>query len=186
MGVSVYWPLSVLCVYVFVMSNQSTSKKHIMCQTSVNLKPCCIKHHIKILLVPRYQGLLCVDPYYSKIAHQMRRNHPFSQRNRITEKNSWGGGWRWQGSGTEVIGQNLKKEGGKQYRGVFILHKTNPPLPPNSWLSPIPSKNTPIRAIFEKSHPPPFMKGGSDYVKVVWISTAYPRHNKISLYWVWK
>ena len=86
MGVSVYWPLSVLCVFVFVMSNQSTSKKHIMCQTSVNLKPCCIKHHIKILLVPRYQRLLCVDSYYSKIAHQMRRDHPFSQRNRITER----------------------------------------------------------------------------------------------------
>ena len=160
MGVSVYWPLSVLCVYVFVMSNQSTSKKHIMCQTSVNLKPCCIKHHIKILLVPRYQGLLCVDPYYSKIAHQMRRNHPFSQRNRITEKNSWGGGWRWQGSGTEVIGQNLKKEGGKHYRGVFILHKTNPPSPPIPGFPPFLVKIPPLEPFLKNLIPPPLYEGG--------------------------
>ena len=44
------------------------------------------KTHIKVLLVPRYLGLLCVDPYYSKIAHQMRHVHPFSQRNSATER----------------------------------------------------------------------------------------------------
>ena len=45
MGVSVYWPQSVLCVFVCVMSDQSTSKKpHYMSQTTVNLTPCCIKH----------------------------------------------------------------------------------------------------------------------------------------------
>ena len=160
MGVSVYWPLSVLCVYVFVMSNQSTSKKHIMCQTSVNLKPCCIKHHIKILLVPRYQGLLCVDPYYSKIAHQMRRDHPFSQRNRITERTvgvEVGGdrevGERW-------LDKIWKRRGVSNIGGSSSFIKPTPPPPPNSWLSPIPSKNTPIRAIFEKSHPPPLYEGG--------------------------
>ena len=50
MGASVYWPLSVLgvfvcfCVCVCLISNQSTSKNHIMCQTPVILTPCCIKH----------------------------------------------------------------------------------------------------------------------------------------------
>ena len=37
-------------------------KKHIMCQTSVNLKPRCIKAHSEVLLVLRYQGSTCVDP----------------------------------------------------------------------------------------------------------------------------
>ena len=54
-GVSVYWPLSVLCVFVCVP------------------------------LVIRYQGSTCVDPL-SKIAHQMCHDHPFTQRNRTTER----------------------------------------------------------------------------------------------------
>ena len=33
-----------LCVFVCVISTQSTSEKHIMCQTSVNLTPCCREH----------------------------------------------------------------------------------------------------------------------------------------------
>ena len=52
MKVSIYWPLSVLCVCVCVISNQSTSKNHIMCQTSINVLPCSIKHTSKW----RWQG----------------------------------------------------------------------------------------------------------------------------------
>ena len=52
MKVSIYWPLSVLCVCVCVISNQSTSKNHIMCQTSINVLPCRIKHTSKW----RWQG----------------------------------------------------------------------------------------------------------------------------------
>ena len=49
MGVSDYWQVSVLCVLrvcvcVCLISNQSTSKKHIICQASENLALCCIKH----------------------------------------------------------------------------------------------------------------------------------------------
>ena len=62
MGMSVYWSQSVPCV--FVISNQSTNKKtHYVSDLS---KPDTLLHktHIKVLLVPRYQGLRCVDPYY--------------------------------------------------------------------------------------------------------------------------
>ena len=50
----------------------------------------------------------------SKIAHQMWRDHPFSQGNRTTG----GGGWRQKGRGLDKI---FKKRGGGQYRGG--LHK---------------------------------------------------------------
>ena len=52
----------------------------------------------------------------------MWRDHPFSQRNRTTERTVGVG----VGSDREVwgrvgvVGQNLKKGGGRQYSGVFI------------------------------------------------------------------
>ena len=42
MGVSVYWPMSVLCVFACMISN--VFDLDCMCQTSVNLMPYCIKH----------------------------------------------------------------------------------------------------------------------------------------------
>ena len=56
MGALVYWPLKVLCfvcvclcLFLCVISNQSTTKKYIMCQTLVKLTPCCIKYKSRIL-----------------------------------------------------------------------------------------------------------------------------------------
>ena len=51
---------------------------HIMCQTSVNLIPCCIKYRTKFVLGLRYQDLTCVDPYID----QMWGKHPSSYKNR--------------------------------------------------------------------------------------------------------
>ena len=60
---SIYWPLSVLCVCVcvYVISNQSTSKKSQVPDLS-KLEALLHKTHIKVLLVMRYQGLTRVDP----------------------------------------------------------------------------------------------------------------------------
>ena len=68
MGVSVYWTLSVLCVFVCVcvreISNQSTSKKPHYVSDLSKLDALLHKTQIKVLLVLRYQGSTCVDPYY--------------------------------------------------------------------------------------------------------------------------
>ena len=50
----------------------------------------------------------------SKTAHQMWRDHPFSKRNRTTERTLGveGGGDRDWGRGGERVGQNLKQEWG--------------------------------------------------------------------------
>ena len=63
MGVLVYWPLIVLCV-LCVISNQSTSKKPHCVSDFSKLDVLLHETHIKILLVLRYQGLTCKDPYY--------------------------------------------------------------------------------------------------------------------------
>ena len=55
------------------------------------------KTHIKVLLVLRYQGSTCVDPY-DKITHQMWHDHPFSQINKTTER-AVGGGLRQERMG---------------------------------------------------------------------------------------
>ena len=68
MGVSVYWPLSVLhvfvcacvCVYVCVISNESTSKKPYVLDLS-KLDALLHKTHINVVLVLRYQGLTYID-----------------------------------------------------------------------------------------------------------------------------
>ena len=127
MGVSVYWPLSVLRVFVCVslclcvMSNQSTSKKPHHVSDLSKLDALFNKTHIKVLLVLRYRGSMCRSLIsLSKIAHQMQRGPPFSKRIKTTEKAVRVGDWKRQGRGWGV-GQNLKK-GSRQYRGVFIKH----------------------------------------------------------------
>ena len=83
MGVSVYYPLSVVClnVYVFVCvtSNQSTNKK----TNVLHLSKLALLHktHIKVLRLDMCTFMISL----SKIAHQMWRDHPFSQRNKTTE-----------------------------------------------------------------------------------------------------
>ena len=60
--VSVYWPLSVFCVSVCMISNQSTGKKpHYMSDLS-KLNAWFHKTHITVLLLLSYQDLTCVDP----------------------------------------------------------------------------------------------------------------------------
>ena len=56
------------------------AKKH-MCQTSVNLMPCCIKHTQSPFgtKVPRLEVCRSII-LLSKIAHQMWRDYPHSQR----------------------------------------------------------------------------------------------------------
>ena len=70
-------------------------------------KPYALLHktHIKVFsgtMVPRLDMSRSILPL-SKIAHQMWRDHPGSQRNRTTEK-SGGGGCRW---GVGTIGRSL-------------------------------------------------------------------------------
>ena len=64
MGVSVYWPMSVMCVLVClrmcVISIQS-EKPHYVSDLS-KVDALLHKTHIKVLLVLRYQGSICVDP----------------------------------------------------------------------------------------------------------------------------
>ena len=91
MGVSVYWPLSVLCVCVC------------MC-VCVCVCVCVCPHMCDINSV--YQGTKVprLDMYrsilsLSKIAHQMRHDHPFSQKKHDNRKSSGDGVWRYQGSG---------------------------------------------------------------------------------------
>ena len=50
-----------------------------MCQVSVNLMPCCIKHigKSKALRLDMYRSSILL----SNITHQMCHDHPFSQRN---------------------------------------------------------------------------------------------------------
>ena len=52
-----------VCACVCVISNQSTSKKPHVWDLS-KLDALMHKAHIKVLLVVRYQGWTCVDPYY--------------------------------------------------------------------------------------------------------------------------
>ena len=113
--VSLLAPKCAVCVCVFVCvwyQIRVPVKKHIMCQTAVNFMPCCIKH-IEVLLVPRpdmCKSILLL----SKIVHQMWHDHPFSQRNRATERTV---GWGLKVTGKWVgAGQNLKKGCG-QYSG---------------------------------------------------------------------
>ena len=90
-----------LCVFVFVcvISNQSTSKKpHYLADLS-KLDALLHKTHIKFLLVLRYQGLICVDPYYyvawshNQPKKQNYRKDSGSGRLEVTGKFREGEGW---------------------------------------------------------------------------------------------
>ena len=74
------------CVYVCVTSNQSTREKpYYVLDHHTKLDVLMHKTHIKVLLVPRpdkCRSRLSLN----KIAHQMRHDHPFSQKNRGTER----------------------------------------------------------------------------------------------------
>ena len=94
-----------LYVCLCMISNQSTSKKPHVSELSKLDTLLHNKTHIKVLLVLRYQGSTCVDPYHHS-AHQMWHDHPFSIRNRTTKRTEevrlevtrkWG------------VGQHLKK-----------------------------------------------------------------------------
>ena len=90
-----------------------------MCQTSVNLIPYLKKNTEQgpfVAKIPRLH--MCVSIIsLGKIKHQLPHDHPFSQRNKATER-ALGLDVGGKGGGTK--GQNLKKEGGRQYRWVFI------------------------------------------------------------------
>ena len=85
-----------MCVFVCVISNQSTSKKPHHVSGISKLDALLHKTHMKVLLVLRNQGSTCVDPL-TKIAHQMLCDLPFCQRNRLNEKT--GGGQNLKGGG---------------------------------------------------------------------------------------
>ena len=97
-------------VCLCVISNQSTSKKPHYVSGHSKLDTLLHKTHIQVPVVLRYQGLTCVDPLLSlsKIAHQMWRDHPFSQRNWATERKLGLGVVVNRGVGGGS-GQNLKK-----------------------------------------------------------------------------
>ena len=91
MCVLVYCPLECavcLSVCLCVISSQSTSKKPQYVPSLSKLDAFLHKTHIKVLLVLRYQGSACVVPFLllSKIAHQMWRNHPFSQTGQLCKE----------------------------------------------------------------------------------------------------
>ena len=106
-----------VCVYVFVCiwyQIKVPLKNRIMCQTSINLMPCCIEH---THLSPSCTNVLKLDMCrsimsLSKLAHQIWWGQPFSQRNNTTERavgvgiggdmEGWRGGVGWK---------NLKKRG---------------------------------------------------------------------------
>ena len=85
MGVSVYWPLSVLCVLmcvsVCVRSNQSTSKKPHYGSDLSKLHAFLHKTCIKVLRFDMCTFMISL----SKIAHQMWCDHPFNRRTKTTE-----------------------------------------------------------------------------------------------------
>ena len=114
MSVSFYCPLSELCAFVCVLYQiRVPAKNHIMCQTLVNLTPCCIKHKHQgpsSTKVPRLDRSIMS---LSEVVHQMWRDHPFSQRNKTAERAVGVG----VGDDREKFGQNLEKGGVGNIRG---------------------------------------------------------------------
>ena len=171
MGVPVYWPLSVLCVCVLVISNQSTSKKPHVSDLSKHDDALLHKTHIKVLLFLRYMLDMCRSILsLSKIAHQLWRDLPFSQRNKTTEKTIG-----VEVRGDREMGKGRFEKGVKQYGGLHNKGRLEPLCQlcketknflssiikptPYSWLSPIFSKNfpSPLLEPFLKN-PPLLMK----------------------------
>ena len=169
MCVSVYCPLECavcLSVCLCVISSQSTSKKPQYVPSLSKLDAFLHKTHIKVLLVLRYQGSACVVPFLllSKIAHQMWRNHPFSQTGQLCKE-------------TLKISHPL------------ILTPAPPPPPSPfpflSWLSLISIKNFP-----SPSPLPPFLKnlrggGDSDYdtKAKIYLFKANNRDSLMLIHW---
>ena len=120
MGVSVYWSLSMLCVCLceFVWYQVRVPAKSHMCQTSVNLMPCCIKHASRSFW---YWGTKVRHVWIHNIIKQNSTSNvawsPIRSKKEDNRKSSGGGGWRRQGG---VLNKILKR-GGRQYRED--LHK---------------------------------------------------------------
>ena len=87
MGMSVYWPLSVLCVFGCVcvcecdIKLKHQSKPHYFSDLNKLVK-LLHKTHIKVLRLDMCRSIISL----TKITHQMWRDHPFSQRNKTTER----------------------------------------------------------------------------------------------------
>ena len=76
-----------LCVSVCYQIRVLT-KNHIMCQTSVNLIPYLKKNTEQgpfVAKIPRLHMCASIISL-GKIKHQLRHDHPFSQRNKATER----------------------------------------------------------------------------------------------------
>ena len=169
MCVSVYCPLECavcLSVCLCVISSQSTSKKPQYVPSLSKLDAFLHKTHIKVLLVLRYQGSACVVPFLllSKIAHQMWRNHPFSQTGHLCNE-------------TLKISHPL------------ILTPAPPPPPSPfpflSWLSLISIKNFP-----SPSPLPPFLKnlrgGGGGGIRTMIPKLKFTCSKPtIEIHWCW-
>ena len=116
MGVSAYWPLSVLCMFCVWYQIQVLVKNHIVSDLS-KLGALLQKTHIEFLLVLRYQGLICVDPHYHVA---WSHNQP---RTRTTERTvgvEVGGDRQVSGGGGLAKGW---KKGSRQHREGVGLHK---------------------------------------------------------------
>ena len=72
------------CVFLYVISNQSTSKKPHYVSDLSKLDALLHKTHIRVK-EPRLNMCRSILSF-CKIAHQMWHDHPFSQRNRTTER----------------------------------------------------------------------------------------------------
>ena len=106
-------PECVVWVCVFVISNQSTSKKPHVPDLSKLDDTLLHKTHIKVLLFLRYMLGMCRSILsLSKIAHQLWRDLPFSQRNKTTERTIG-----VEIRGDREMGKRIFEKGGKQYRG---------------------------------------------------------------------
>ena len=102
MCVLLYWSLCILCMFVCVISNQSTSENQVICvKPSVNLIPHCINTQ---------QGAANTN------VARLKFRGIFKQTRQQKEQGKVG------------VGQNMKK-GGKRYRGVFIKWGGWEPLP---------------------------------------------------------
>ena len=111
---SVYWPLSVLCifvsVFVFVIPNQSTNKKPQWVPDFNKLNSLLHITYIKVLRLDMSRSIISL----SKITHQMWRDHPFIQRNKTTERAV---GWGLEVTGKGGLDKILKREIGNTRGG---------------------------------------------------------------------
>ena len=101
MGVSVDWPLSMLCVCacvcVCVISNHSTSKKQNYVSDLSKLDTLLHKHiaissSTEVSRLNMFRSIILLV----KITYQMWHHHPFRQRNKTTKRAVGLQGWRWQ------------------------------------------------------------------------------------------